>query len=127
VRACEGVEYVLGVDESGGKRASYAMRPVPLNKKQVEQLTEIMEAEADFAFDETRAGKLHRREIGKTKAETTRMKFPTGTKVRINDGPFATFGGEVTNVTGRGYLMVLTSIFGRLTPVELEVGQVEAA
>lgn len=117
IRACEGVEKVL--DNKG--------LPIPLSAEEEKALYAIMAAEADFAFDETRAGKLHRREIGKTKAETTRMKFPTGTKVRINEGPFATFGGEVTNVTGRGYLLVLTSIFGRLTPVELEVGQVEAA
>lgn len=127
VRDCEGVEHVLGVDESGGKRSSYAVRPVPLNTHQVRQLEAIMQAEADYAFDETRAGKLHRREIGKTKKETTRMRFPVGSKVRISDGPFTSFNGEVTNVNGRGHLTVLASIFGRMTPVELEVEQVRAA
>lgn len=127
IRDCEGVEYVLGVDESDGMRASYAMRPVPLNKHQTKQLMAIMAAEKDFAFDETRAGKLHRREIGKTKKDTTRMKYPAGTKVRINDGPFATFSGEVTNVNGRGHLQVLVSLLGRETSVELEVKQVQAA
>jgi transcription antitermination factor NusG len=127
IRDCEGVEHVLGVDESGGKRASYAMRPVPLNGHQTKQLMAIMEAERDFAFDETRAGKLHRGEIGKTKKASARMKFPVGSKVRINDGPFFSFKGEVTNVNGRGHLIVLASLFGRPTPVELEVEQVEAA
>ena len=123
IRACEGVECVLGV--SG--------RPVPLSDKaagkgfsDVEKLQAIMEAEAQHIFDETREGKLFRREIGKTKKETTRMKFPAGTKVKINEGPFATFDGEVTNVTGKGMLQVMTSIFGRLTPVEMEPSQVEA-
>jgi len=115
IRGCEGVEKVL--DNQG--------LPIPLNSDEVKALHSIMDAERDFAFDETRAGKLHRREIGKTRKETTKMRFPVGSKVRISDGPFATFGGEVTNVTGRGHLMVMTEIFGRLTPVELEAGQVE--
>lgn len=115
VRACEGVECVLGINGA----------PHPLSGDEVKALNMIMAAEADFAFDETRAGKLHRREIGKTKKETTRMKYPAGTKVRINDGPFATFSGEVTNVTGRGMVEVITMLFGRLTPVELEPSQVE--
>lgn len=116
IRGCEGVEHVLGVNGL----------PLALGPQDVSALTAIMAAERDFAFDETRAGKLHRREIGKTKKETTRMRFPVGSKVRINDGPFATFGGEITNVNGRGHLLVMTTIFGRLTPVELEAGQVEA-
>ena len=115
IRACEGVECVLGVEG----------RPIALNGVQTRQLESLMAAEQDFAFDETRAGKLHRREIGKTKKETTRMKFPVGSKVRISDGPFTSFNGEVTNVNGRGHIMVLASIFGRMTPVELEVEQVE--
>lgn len=117
IRGCEGVESVLG----------YQGLPMPLGEGDAEALDAIRSAEADFAFDETRAGKLHRREIGKTKKETTRMKFPVGLKVRINDGPFATFGGEITNVNGRGHLLVMTEIFGRLTPVEVDVRQVEAA
>lgn len=117
VRACEGVESVLGINGT----------PHRLSAAEVASLDAIRNAEADFAFDETRAGKLHRREIGKTKKETTRMKFPVGSKVRISDGPFSSFNGEVTNVNGRGHLSVMTEIFGRLTPVELDVDQVEAA
>lgn len=116
IRACEGVECVLGVEG----------RPIPLNGVQTQQLEALMAAEADYAFDETRAGKLHRREIGKTKKETTRMRFPVGSKVRISDGPFTSFNGEVTNVNGRGHLTVMANIFGRLTPVEFEPRQVEA-
>lgn len=117
IRSCEGVDRVLG----------YQGLPIPLHNHETKALLAIMEAERDFAFDETRAGKLHRREIGKTKRETTRMKFPVGSKVRINEGPFASFGGEITNVNGRGHLLVMTEIFGRMTPVELEVEMVQAA
>src|SRR5690554_1332827 len=116
IRACEGVESVLGINGN----------PHRLSAAEVASLDAIRNAEADYAFDETRAGKLHRREIGKTKKETTRMKFPVGSKVRISDGPFTSFNGEVTNVNGRGHLSVMTEIFGRLTPVELEPEQVEA-
>jgi transcription antitermination factor NusG len=116
VRACEGVEIVLGINGL----------PHPLTASEVRALERIMEAERNHVFDETRAGKLHRREIGRTKKETTKMRFPVGSKVRISDGPFTSFNGEVTNVNGRGHLMVMAELFGRLTPVELEAGQVEA-
>lgn len=115
IRACEGVESLLGING----------QPHPLSGEEVVALNMIMEAEAGHAFDETREGKLYRREIGKTKKETTRMKYPAGTKVRINNGPFAQFEGEVTNVTGRGMIEVITMLFGRLTPVELEPTQLE--
>jgi len=117
IRACEGVDRVLG----------YQGLPIPLSGPDAEALAAIRNAEADFAFDETRAGKLHRREIGKTKRETTRMKFPVGSKVRISDGTFTSFNGEITNVNGRGHLQVMIEIFGRMTPVELAADQVEAA
>lgn len=117
IRACEGVEHILG----------YQGLPLPLSDEDEKALEAIKAAERDFAFDETRAGKLHRREIGKTKKETTRMKFPVGSRVRISDGPFTSFNGEVTNVNGRGHLTVLASLFGRAVAVELEAGQVEAA
>lgn len=116
LRACEGVESILGINGM----------PHQLSAREVHSLEQIMEAERGHVFDETRAGKLHRREIGKTKKETTRMKFPVGSKVRISDGPFTSFNGEVTNVNGRGHLLVMATIFGRLTPVELGAEQVEA-
>lgn len=115
IRACEGVESVLGINGT----------PHPLSPAEVASLHAIQRAEAQHVFDETREGKLFRREIGKTKAATSRMKFPPGARVRINDGPFATFKGEVTNVNGRGHILVITEIFGRLTPVELDADQVE--
>lgn len=115
IRACEGVECILGIDG----------QPHPLSDDEVTALNRIMSAEKAYAFDETREGKLHRREIGKTKKETTRMKYPAGTRVRINDGPFVTFSGEVSNVTGRGMVEVMVKLFGRLTPVELEPAQIE--
>ena len=115
IRACEGVESVLGVNGL----------PVALSPLEERALAAIQDAEKQHVFDETRAGKLYRGEIKKNQKETTRMRYPVGSGVTINDGPFARFSGEVTNITGKGYLEVLTMIFGRLTPVEVAPSQVE--
>lgn len=52
--------------------------------------------------------------------------FDVGQKVRVIDGPFASFPGIVIDWDGlRGRIRVEVSIFGRETPVELLVAQVE--
>lgn len=54
------------------------------------------------------------------------VSFSEGMNVRIIDGPFANFTGQVDEVRGdKQKLRVLVTIFGRATPVELDFMQVE--
>ena len=55
-----------------------------------------------------------------------KIKFETGDKVQVTDGPFTNFTGTVDEVRpDRGRVKVMISVFGRSTPVELEFTQLE--
>ncbi len=58
--------------------------------------------------------------------KTRKVEFDKGDQVRVIEGPFMNFTGTVEEVhSEREKLTVLISIFGRMTPVELDFTQVE--
>ena len=54
-----------------------------------------------------------------------RLAYEEGETVRVKEGPFADFSGEIVEINeDQLKLKVLVNIFGRETPVELEFAQV---
>jgi transcription termination/antitermination protein NusG len=55
------------------------------------------------------------------------IKFAAGEKVKVKEGNFESFEGEVSSIDeASGRVTVMINIFGRSTPVELEYWQIEA-
>lgn len=78
--------------------------PTPLRGEEVEKIVKRMEAEAP----------------------AVKVSFRPKESVRIIDGPFADFMGTVEELNlAKGKVRVLVSFFGRETPIELDLLQVE--
>ncbi len=79
-------------------------KPVPLHADEAEKILKLM------GYMENRV----------------KVNFAEGEQVRIIDGPFEDFAGEVKEIdTDKGKMKVSVSMFGRDTLVELEFSQVE--
>jgi transcriptional antiterminator NusG len=85
-----------------------AMHPTPISEKEV---AKIMQQVQDGV-----------------EKPRPKVLFEVGEMVRIKDGPFADFNGNVESANyEKSRLHVSVTIFGRATPVELDFSQVEKA
>ena len=79
--------------------------------------TPVPDAEIDQILDQMKTGTVKPKQI---------IRFEEGDEVRVIDGAFNGFSGVVDQVKQeKQKVVVLVSIFGRATPVELEFTQVE--
>ena len=99
VRNTPGVtSFVSNQDEQG------KLIPTPLDEKEVVAILERVEA----GVPEVKVG------------------FSKGQSIRITDGPFIDFAGVIDDLNPvKGKVRVLVSFFGRETPVELDLLQIE--
>ena len=76
--------------------------------------------------DEARAILQKSGEIKGERPVRTRQSFSAGEQVKIIDGPFESFTGTIDEVhQEKNKLKVMVGIFGRNTPVEVDLLQVE--
>ena len=84
-------------------------KPSPLKRKDVESFLQV-KVEGEEAAP---------------KRGKPRMEYEMGETVRVKEGPFADFSGEIVEINeDQLKVKVLVNIFGRETPVELEFSQI---
>ena len=84
-------------------------KPSPLPRRDVENFLQVKDEGEDAA----------------PKRGKPRLEYEQGETVRVKEGPFADFSGEIVEINeDQLKLKVLVNIFGRETPVELEFSQV---
>ena len=84
-------------------------KPTPLSRKEVESILAVQPEGVE----------------GAKKTRPHRPMFEVGESVRVREGPFADFSGQIAEINeDQLKLKVLVNIFGRETPVELEFSQV---
>jgi len=70
---------------------------------------------------------LRKTEEKAEEAPRLKIKFKKGDRVKINEGTFENFEGEVEQIDeANGRVTVMLSIFGRSTPVDIEYWQIES-
>ncbi|MGH7757884.1 MAG: transcription termination/antitermination protein NusG, partial [Candidatus Dormibacteria bacterium] len=66
------------------------------------------------------------RQVEREPSARVQVEFQVGDSVRVVDGPFTDFHGKVGEINAeKGKLKVMVNMFGRETPVELDLLQVE--
>lgn len=90
-----------------------AGKPVPLSQQEIDR---ILASSLPPADDETSEERIK-----------TAIKFKVGDKVRVKEGYFQNYEGELSNIDERnGRITVMINIFGRPNPVQLDHWQVES-
>jgi transcriptional antiterminator NusG len=102
----------------------YPLVPIALGAEDEKALIELRDAQAKHLLDDTDQGRRARGETVKNTLEAKRKRLK-GKKVRVTDGPFTSFPGEVEAVHSLERLTVMIKLFGQDVPVELESGQIE--
>ncbi len=70
---------------------------------------------------------LNKSEVKADEAPRLKINFKKGDRVKINEGTFENFEGEVEAIDeANGRVTVMLSIFGRSTPVDIEYWQIES-
>ena len=70
---------------------------------------------------------LNKAEVKADEAPRLKIAFKKGDRVKINEGTFENFEGEVEEIDeANGRVTVMLSIFGRSTPVDIEYWQIES-
>jgi transcriptional antiterminator NusG len=65
-------------------------------------------------------------EVDRPVGAQTPSEYKKGDKIKVNNGAFENFEGEVDEVIpDKGMVRIITTIFGRPTPLELEYWQIE--
>ena len=83
-------------------------KPSPLPRREVENFLSVSEEAEEVA-----------------KKSRPKIDYTMGEQVRVKEGPFADFQGEIIEINeDQLKVKVLVNIFGRETPVELEFSQV---
>jgi len=84
-------------------------KPTPLSRREVESILQVKVEGGPEPAKKTRP----------------RLEYEVGETVRVREGPFADFSGQIDEINeDQLKLKVLVNIFGRETPVELEFSQV---
>ena len=111
----------------------YVLVKVNLNK-QIYHLIKNLQKVSGFLGSEDKPTPISDNEIKRILGQVSEsainqksgISFEIGEKVKVCDGPFASFNGLVEEIDEEKYrLKVSVSIFGRPTPVDLEFNQVE--
>ena len=96
------------------------MSPQAINNRNIGSRTApvpLEDAEVEAILEEIR---------GDREQPRPKVKFEQGERVKIIDGPFSNFLGNIDEINAdRGTLKVMVEIFERLTSVEVEFWQVE--